>query len=174
MQVRRLVPEDASLYRSIMLHAYDTYPDAFTSSAAERSKESMEWWKSRIDSRIHANEIVFGAWVNRKLIGVAGISFQTREKLQHKAMVFGMYVDQNQRGAGVGHQLLNSLLDEARGREGVRIVQLTVTEGNIEAEKLYSNVGFKRFGIEPLAVRVSSTYVSKVHMWYELSAMTKD
>ena len=168
MKVRRLTPPDTVQYRSMMLRAYELHPDAFTSSVAERSAKPVSWWEARLDPAVNAQELVFGALVDDVLQGVAGISFETREKARHKASIFGMYVDRQVRSAGTGLKLLAELVSQARTRDGVRILQLTVTQGNEPAESLYRKAGFRPFGVEPLAVQVGNTFVSKVHMWRDL------
>lgn len=52
----------------------------------------------------------------------------------------------------------------------MRLVQLTVTEGNDAAQKLYEDCGFRRFGVEPLAIAVGPEMFAKVHMWCDLGA----
>lgn len=171
MEVRRLVLSDAQQYRTLMLQAYSKHPEAFTSSASERSAEPLSWWESRLAKDPQATQIVFGALIRNSLIGVAGISFELRNKINHKATIFGMYVDSAERGTGAAGQLLAALLNQARDRKSTRIVQLTVTEGNDVALRLYESTGgFNRFGIEPFAVRVGDSYVSKIHMWRDLKA----
>jgi ribosomal protein S18 acetylase RimI-like enzyme len=66
---------------------------------------------------------------------------------------------------GLGRQLVQCALPRARERPEIKVVQLTVTEGNGPAIALYDCCGFLRFGVEPLAVAVGSDYVAKVHMW---------
>lgn len=169
MQIRRLETADVNAYRTMMLKAYEMHPDAFTSSVAERAAKPQSWWESRLDPDPLASEVVFGALEGPNLIGVVGISFETREKAQHKASVFGMYVAPEARRTGAGRRLLNAAMAESRSHGHIRVVQLTVTQGNSSAEQLYQSAGFKQFGIEPLAVRVGSRFVSKVHMWCDLT-----
>lgn len=169
-KIARLTPSDAQEYRDLMLQAFKRHPDAFTSSVSERSVEPLSWWESRLVTASRARQMVFGARVASSLVGVAGISFETGDKTRHKASVFGMYVDNTARGTGVAAQLLATLLEQACNRKATRIVQLTVTEGNSAALRLYEGVGgFSRFGIEPFAVRVGDSYVSKIHMWRNLA-----
>jgi RimJ/RimL family protein N-acetyltransferase len=166
--VRRLVPCDATAYRALMLEAYERHPDAFTSSVAERSAQPIAWWQARVKDDPHANEMVFGAFRGDRLVGVAGLGFETREKARHKCMLFGMYVPEEFRGGGVGRALVNAVLQEARARAGTRVIQLTVTDGNRAAQSLYERCGFAPFGVEPFAVAVGTGFVSKVHMWCDL------
>ncbi|MNG38213.1 hypothetical protein D3C84_1258290 [compost metagenome] len=61
------------------------------------------------------------------------------------------------------------MLATARARGDLRLVQLTVTQGNEGAQALYARCGFKVFGVEPMAVRIGERYFAKVHMWRELA-----
>jgi hypothetical protein len=63
-----------------------------------------------------------------------------------------------------------AVLDQARARPGVRLVQLMVTDGNEAAQSLYAACGFVPFGIEPLAVSVGDRFVAKMHTWCDLDA----
>jgi len=166
--VRRLVAADVIAYRNLMLEAYEMHVDAFTSSAAEREALPMSWWERRLRTGPDADEIVIGALEDDTLAGVVGLSFEPREKAKHKATLFGMYVPQVRRQHGLGHLLVMAALTHARRRPGTRLVQLTVTQGNVIAEALYRRRGFVQFGLEPFAVAVDGGYVSKVHMWCDL------
>ncbi len=165
MMIERLSPSHAGDYRALMLEAYAAHPDAFTSTVAEREKLPMAWWEARLSTDPSARHLVLGAFHDGELTGVVGLSFERREKVRHKATLFGMYVRPAVRRQGIGRQLVESALKHARERSGVKVVQLTVTEGNVPAVALYESCGFLRFGAEPMAVAVGSGYVSKLHMW---------
>ena len=166
--VLRLSADHAGAYRALMLEAYARHPDAFTSSVAEREALALSWWQARLAGGEQANEVVFGAFHKGELAGVVGLSFDTREKARHKATLFGMFVPAQHRKLGLGRLLVDAALDCARGRPGVRQVLLTVTQGNASAQALYARCGFESFGVEPDAVALGSTFVSKVHMWRKL------
>ena len=168
LALRRLVATDAFAYRALMLEAYERHPDAFTSSVSERAALPLSFWESRLKEEKQPMELVVGAFQGGELAGVAGLSFESREKSRHKAKLFGMYVLPRFRQGGVGHQLVLATLAIAKGREGVTLVQLTVTHGNDAAQVLYGRCGFVPFGIEPFAVAVDGAFVSKVHMWCDL------
>ena len=98
----------------------------------------------------------------------AGLSFESPLKSRHKALLFGMYVAPAARGAGTGRRLVEAALALARARPGLRVVQLTVTQGNAAAQALYARCGFEVFGQEPMAVFVDGRFHAKVHMWRDL------
>ncbi len=79
-----------------------------------------------------------------------------------------MYVADEQRHRGLGDQLVQAALAEARRHPFLRLVQLTVTAGNDPALKLYQRCGFVLYGLEPMAIRVDDEYLDKIHMWLEL------
>ena len=170
MKIERLSPHYAEAYRALMLEAYAAHPDAFTSSVAERAALPLSWWEARLAEDSTPAEMVFGATNGSALLGVAGLALEKREKARHKATLFGMYVPPAGRGQGVGQKLVEAVLAYARTRDGVRIVQLTVTQGNRPAEVLYTRCGFVAFGLEPMAVAVETAFVAKVHMWCDLAA----
>ena len=166
--VRRLQPGDASAYRALMLEAYERHPDAFTSSTAERAVLPLSWWEDRVSVDPSSSSWVFGAFVNRVLAGAAGLGFEARLKSRHKADFFGMYVAPAHRQLGLGKRIVQAAIEAAAARPELRVLQLTVTEGNDTAERLYAHCGFQRFGVEPMAVSIDGVYRAKVHMWLDL------
>jgi len=171
MEIRRLMSSDAVVYRDFMLEGYALHPVAFTASVAEREPFPMTWWEGRVKDGSAAEEVVVGAFDGKRLVGVSGLRFEQRPKTRHKACLYGMYVHADYAHQGLGRRLVDEVLDEARQRDGVRIVTLTVTEGNREAEALYMKCGFQSFGVEPFAIELDDGgYASKVHMWLDLQA----
>jgi len=168
LHIERLQPSHAVDYRRTMLEAYELCPEAFTSSVAERAPLPLSWWAARLSDDPLAAAIVLGAFAEEGIAGVAGLSFETREKLRHKATLFGMYVPSRFRQLGIGKLLVQAALDYARSRPGILLVKLTVTQGNRAAQSLYESCGFESFGLEPCAVAVGSGYADKVHMWCRL------
>jgi ribosomal protein S18 acetylase RimI-like enzyme len=171
--IRRLVPANAAAYRELMLEAYERHPDAFTSSVSERAALPLSWWEARLSEEPEASDVVLGAFAEDRLAGVAGLSFEIREKARHKATLFGMYVPSAFRQRGLGHSLVLAALEHARSRPAIKLVQLTVTHGNVAAQALYERCGFLQFGLEPYAVAVGAGFVSKVHMWCKLEGQAQ-
>jgi RimJ/RimL family protein N-acetyltransferase len=172
--VRRLVPGDAEPYRALMVGAYRDERDAFTSTAAERESLPLTWWEARIAVVADAAELVFGAFVEQQLVGVAGLTYERRTRTKHKATLFGMFVHPDFRGRGIAGALVRAVLAQARAAPGVEVVQLTVTETNEPALRLYERCGFRVFGAEPLAVRIGADFLGKTHMWCAVGDHTGD
>ena len=160
----RLAPADAAAYRALMLEAYRDHPDAFTSSVAEREALPLAWWEARMGDDPAARELVVGGFLDGQLVAAAGLSCETRERLRHRATLFGMVVRPGFRQGGLGRALVEAVLAHARQRAGLRQVLLTVTHGNTAAQRLYERCGFVAYGVEPRAVAFGDGFVDKVLM----------
>lgn len=168
MQVRRLTPAYASEYRALMLEAYADESQAFTSTVAEREPLPLEWWRLRISHPANPNDSVFGAFDGLQLVGVAGVKFKQRERIRHKAELYGMFILPAFRGKSLGRILVEAVLEHASSIPNTRAVQLTVIEPNSAARRLYESCGFLPFGTEPYAKKLPDGFVSVIHMWCPL------
>lgn len=164
MHVERLQPAHASAYRALMLEAYELAADAFTSTAAERAAEPESFWVRRIADAAGLS-LALGAFDGTHLVGTVALEFTAKPKTRHKALVIGMYVRPAVRGQQVGGALLQAALLAAQQHPGIRMLTLTVTEGNEAAIGLYRRFGFEAFGVEPMAILTPDGFKGKVHMW---------
>ena len=164
--IRPLDADDAQAYRALMLEAYGAYPQAFTSSVAERAAMPLSWWEKRLDSPL---DRLLGAFEGDQMAGIVGLAFEPREKARHKVTLFGMYVTQAYQQRGLGRQLVEAAMVEARRHPRLKLIQLTVTAGHEAALALYQRCGFIQYGLEPLAVRVGDEYFDKIHLWRALT-----
>ena len=77
MIVRTLGTHDAKAYRALMLEAYGAYPQAFTSSVAERAAMPLSWWEKRLSSpldRLLGAKRALGLGMGLLLLGYAALS----------------------------------------------------------------------------------------------------
>jgi ribosomal protein S18 acetylase RimI-like enzyme len=163
MSIRLLGPEDAQAYRALMLEAYETAADAFTSTAEERAREPLSWWAERI-APASGLRVAFFAEEGAQVLGTVALEYATGAKVLHSAGLIGMFVREHARGCGIGRKLVEAALAHAAQRPAVEVVRLTVTEGNDAALRLYRQAGFEAWGTQPLAILTPSGYKGKVHM----------
>ena len=168
MNVRPMQAADVRAYRELMLQGYAQNADAFTSTAEERSAEPESWWLKRVADPNGFSQ-AFGAFLTGELVGSVVIEYSAKCKLRHKAVIVGMFVSAPHRRIGAGRALLLAAMSHARARPGVKVLTLTVTEGNTEAVRLYLAAGFQQFGLEPMAIFTGTEYKSKLHMQLQLS-----
>jgi len=155
--------EHAPSYRALMLEAYVEAADAFTSTAQEREAEPMSWWAQRIAAPSGLSQS-FGAFRGGLLVGTVALEYSAKPKTRHSALVIGMVVQPSARRLGVGARLMQAAIAAACGRAELRMLRLTVTEGNEAAIRLYQSLGFVSWGVEPDAICTPSGFKGKVHM----------
>ncbi|GIN74813.1 N-acetyltransferase [Bacillus sp. J14TS2] len=154
MEIRLLNPLDSKKYLDLRLEALQTNPEAFASSY-EEEKDSVKKYESRFQSQ---DSLTFGAFENEKLIGVVTLVIEKNKKLKHRANIFAMYVSPEKRGIGVGKNLMLEAIKIAKGLEGIEQIYLTVVTSNDQAKRLYSSLGFKKFGEDKKAIKLGNRY----------------
>lgn len=157
VQIRRLSPADAILYRELRLEALRLAPDAFSSTFAAENSEALTWFADRL-----ARSAVFGAFDGEELRGIAAFLARQEQKEKHKGVLVGMYVRPHARNAGIGRRLAEAVVEHARGE--VEILQLSVVAGNEPARRLYTSLGFVEYGNEKNALKVNGRYWDEVLM----------
>ena len=160
--IRRLTALDALEFHRVRLEGFTASPELFRIAAEDEAELSAEEVAARLE-----REHVVGGFVDGALQGIGGLTRFAGTRLDHRALLWGMYVRPEARGAGVGDAIVGALLDEAR-RIGVRSVLLTVIAGNERAERLYRRWGFERYGVEPGAVRAGSGHLDEALMVRQL------
>lgn len=167
MRICTLATSDVTRYREHMLEAYALAADAFTTTAEERALEPESWWIKRIADPKGLGAS-FGAMDEDRLVGTVAVEYSAKPKLKHAALIVGMYVRESARGKGVGKALLTAAMSHASQRAGIKVITLTVTEGNAPAVRLYQSAGFQVWGVQPMAIATPSGFKGRVHMWCTL------
>ena len=154
IEIRQLGPEDAAQFQSVRLRGLRESPEAFGSTYEEEVGSPLEAIAARLErASVPPRRVVLGAFADDALIGVVGCYQEAKAKVQHKAVIWGMYVSPEARGQGLGRRLLESALAEARTWPNVERVVITVVERVRGARELYLSAGFELFGREPDALR---------------------
>ena len=102
-----------------------------------------------------------------RLEAIAGFAVHRGQKMAHKGVIWGMYVQPSARRGRIGRQLVEAILDLARQR--VELIQLTVVRDNEQARRLYTNLGFLEYGIEKNALKQNGRYYDEILMAKDLS-----
>lgn len=162
LSVRTLQPEDAAEYQALRLRGLAQDPHAFASSHAEEVGTPLDEIARRLRPR--PSGAVFGAFVDGRLAGLAGLEREALAKLSHKATLWGMYVAPECRRHGLGAQLLSQVLPFAWQSLGVVQVNLGVHTANVAALALYRRFGFEVWGTEAGALVVAGRAQDEHHM----------
>ncbi|MCM3586000.1 GNAT family N-acetyltransferase [Mesobacillus maritimus] len=162
MKIRKLCAEDAISYRNIRLEALQTNPEAFGSSYDDEKNRPLEMFAKRLSSE---GTYTFGAFIEERLVGTITLIRETSQKTAHKANIFAMYVNPDERCTGVGRALLSSAIEHAKALVGIEQINLTVVSTNQSAKALYESMGFRVYGTEIRALKLANeTYLDENYM----------
>lgn len=157
--IRRLVPDEAALFRALRLEALERHPEAFGASLEDEAAQPDSWFAARLEAGI-----VLAGWLPgmEAPAGLMALALPRAEKTRHKGLLWSVYLRPEARGHGLAPALLSAVLAEARGR--VEEVRLSVVAGNDRARRLYERAGFTAWGLEPRALKLGGRYYDEVLM----------
>jgi RimJ/RimL family protein N-acetyltransferase len=163
MQTVRLTSADVARFRAVRLEGLRSEPSGFRYSEAEDELIETSAWAARLE-----RDFVVGAERDGEIVGVGGFSRFEGERLDHKGLIWGMYVRPDARGTGAADAIMRALI--AHAREHVRQLQLTVMADNARARAFYERHGFVHYATEPEAVRRGGAYHDEALMWLSFAA----
>ncbi|MDP1737037.1 MAG: GNAT family N-acetyltransferase [Caulobacter sp.] len=161
--IRRLTAEDVAAFRALRLEAMTAEPESFGTDIAEEREKTVEASAATLGATA-----LFGAFVDGELVGMAGFARMKPLRERHKGTVWSMYVRASARGLGLGGRLLSAVIDHARGE--VEVLILVVVSTNTAAVALYERHGFRRWGLEPFALKLGEgRYTTDGYYWLPLT-----
>jgi ribosomal protein S18 acetylase RimI-like enzyme len=142
--VRRFTAEEWRTYRDLRLGALQDSPVSFGSMYEREVVLSDDEWRDRLASGASSpNQLPLLALVDDAPVGLAWGRISDEEP--DEAHIYSVWVAPDCRDRGLGHGLIQSVIDWARG-SGVRVVRLDVTVGNDAAVRFYRRFGFMETG----------------------------
>lgn len=161
--VRRIAPDEAEQYVAMRREMLIDTPAAFSGTVDDDSMLDVEQVRKWCDHDVFG---LFGAFDGSgTLLAAAGFHRDERSKSSHKSTIWGVYTTPLARRRGLGRRVMEVVLEHAAGLEGLRVVQLSVSESTPGAERLYASLGFEVWGTEPDATVVDGELLAERHMW---------
>lgn len=145
LEIRQL--DDASLadYKAIRLEGLQRSPEMFGWSYEEEAMQDDSFHSLRLQSGK-----VYGAYQDKKIVGMIGTIDFLQRKMRHRAAIWGVYVSPDNRQGGIGRQLIQAALDGMP--RNIKCVMLGVGTNNSKAMALYKKMGFEEYGLEKMAL----------------------
>ena len=155
--IRYTVPQDGEALRTWLLDP--TVRDAFPMNDEAEVDDSVRRWVSFSRVRSSLTLVCDG-----KPIGLGTLYIQTYKRLLHQTE-FGIVLDGNYRGQGIGSYLMSSLMKFAKHQFKIELLHLQVYEKN-PALRFYERFGFKEFGRQTHWLRdeKEGRYVGRIFM----------
>ena len=168
VELRLLDHDDLDRYRRLRLEALRAEPTAFGSSYETELSARADKYRDRLSGL--ADNFVLGAFDGSELVAIGGFLRETAEKRCHIGSVWGVYVTQAYRGAGLGRRIMTMMLDRARDLPDLEHILLSVTSENAGALALYRSFGFEAWGTEPAALKYAGVDYDETHMLLRLKS----
>jgi RimJ/RimL family protein N-acetyltransferase len=150
--IRRVTPDDAA--------ATAAYMCALRGEVASGGLDTISWRppKSEAQQREYlavvtsaSNSAVFAAFADKEVVGLIDIVGGSHDFDRHAGML-GVSVARGWRGRGLGKQLMEAAIGEARSWPGFCRIELIVVTWNSGAIALYEALGFRIEGRKRKAV----------------------
>lgn len=161
IEIRPLCAHDAAAFRQIRLQAISDSPSAVWPTYDEEASRTATEIEARI--QMTSSQVVFGAFIDEALIGIAGLRREPLGQVSHKAVLWGVFISPDWRREGLARKLFTRVQSFARNK-GVLQIHLCVNAENVRAGNLYRSLGFESFGVEPRAMRVGERFFDEEHM----------
>lgn len=160
--IRKLIKNDIDSFFDLRLEALLNAPSNF-GSTYEEEKLRKEHYK-RVLSSSSLENIILGAFINKNLVGSAGIYREKSFKAKHRCNLWGVYVKPEHRNKGIGKLLVEDAIVHIKNNMECVVISLTVESNNTAAIKFYEYFGFKKWGHEVKALKVDEKYYNEDHM----------
>ena len=164
VSIRRLEPADAHELLRLRRLSLTAAPLAFASGPDSDRFKDIDAATSILEDR--DSHAVFGAF-RQGLVGMVGLRRESHAKSHHRLYVWGMFVSEETRSAGIGRRLMLAAIAFARDL-GVDWMDLSVTDGAGPAFEMYRSLGFVEWGTQDDALRYSGRSLSEHHCALDL------
>ena len=137
------------------------YPEEITVSV-EAQARFLQMIENDMDN------FMLAAYIENRMVGNAGVTrVRDNIKYRHRAN-FGISLQEEVCGLGLGTIMLNEILKTAR-QTSIEQLELSVFADNLRAIHLYEKIGFTQVGIMPRAYRLKDgSYHDEIQMVYRV------
>lgn len=155
IETRLMIPDDAPFLKKWLL--VPGILEWFPMCDEREIDDSIRIWMSYIKM-----EACFTATLDGEVAGVSILYLQPYQKFAHQCL-FAIIVAEKFRGKGVGTELMNYMMKQAKEKKQIELLHLEVYEGN-PAYRLYEKLGFQEYGRQPHFIKWEGKYFSKILM----------
>jgi len=159
--IRELVLSDYASYSHLRSLGLNTDPTSFWASDTEEKPNRALRFK---DTVVSSDDFILGCFSDGELVAIGGFHREPQIKLRHKGFIWGVYTHPDQRGKGIGKQLMQAMIERAASVKGLKQINLSTRTDNLAALKLYEQLGFERYGVEKNSSLINGTFYHEIYL----------
>lgn len=143
----------------------DTYV-TFSGEVISRDEE-VGYLTNCFRSMEHGNSVILFAVCGAQIIGTCSVDrVFTHRKRAHHVGSFGITVEKEFRGKGIGFMMGKTVIEEAKAKlPGLEMVVLDVYSENEKAVAMYEKLGFQKGGVIPKGLKYQGRYLDDIKMY---------
>ena len=123
------------------------YPEEWESVTVEKEEKWIE------NQRAAKSTLDIACYIDSEIAGNCEISFRSGMKAGHRAVV-AIAILEKYWNLGIGSAFFTEMIEAAKARDCIEIVELDFIEGNSRARALYEKFGFRITGMIPNAIKL--------------------
>lgn len=157
MEIKIIEKSDWFSYQKLRLTALKVAHESFGSTY----EREIQFTKHQIIERIssNSNKFFMGVFDGKELVGMVSFHREVGQKDRHKGNIYGLFIHGDYQNKGLGKLLLSTLIDKVKkDYPDLEQISLSVVSNNTSGIKLYSNLGFEKYGVEINALKDGDKY----------------
>lgn len=127
--------------------------------------DAEAFWRALRPDVAAGRLLVFGAWLDRRMVGTVQLRLAQLPNATHRAEVAKLLVSSDARRGGIGRRLMSALEEAALARS--RSLLVLDTETGSDAEAFYEALGWTRAGVIPRYARHSDDDLRATTLYYK-------
>lgn len=145
----RLTPSDAKRYAVFRKRMLTEAPWAFAATVEDDLALDLQFLEKALGEKENAILAIEATEPTGSLVASAGIFRMKNQTFSNRAKLWGVYVEPDHRGRGLGRTVTAAAVELAGTWEGIGFIDVGVSSDSPEARKLYESLGFVEWDREP-------------------------
>lgn len=167
--IRRLTAGDGAAYQALRLEALATNPGSFLATLASEQNHNLEYFERELEAAHHSPMYgYYGIFDQNALIGYVYIDTSYLPKQRHIAFLYNLNIATSHRRQGLAQQLCQEIFSLLKKQTEIELVFAACNASNKTARSFYHQLGFRRCGIKPKAIKWQGEYDDEVELVLEL------
>ncbi len=127
-------------------------------------EKEKKWLKEIIDKMKSNNAVLLLVIADGKIVGNASV-IRNKEEAMHHVGIFGIAINQEFTGMGIGSRMTKTILNLARNQMGLEIVKSCCFSGNEPSLRLHKKSGFRVIGKIPKGLKKKNKYRDEILLY---------